>query len=89
MGWLNAFYSPIWWLMMMMQGVTNPWAKSRSAREGIFLSVAEPIVISGANVVQSFTELVFAGDEGLRKLSPGNGMPWLPSGVSWSGLFGV
>ncbi|KAK7755459.1 hypothetical protein SLS62_002388 [Diatrype stigma] len=82
LGWLDAFYSPIWWWMMTRQGVPDLWSKADPLRGRLLSSVIEPILASGTGAVQSFSGLVFAAGEGLKKLVTGGGGTWFPPVMS-------
>lgn len=82
LGWLDAFYSPIWWLMMTRQGVPDLWSKVGPLRERLLTSVIEPVMTSGTGAVRSFSGLVLAAGGGLKNLATGSVGTWFTAEVS-------
>ncbi len=78
LGWLDAFYSPIWWMMMTRRGVPDLWSKIGPFREGVLASIISPAVNAGAGMAQSLSGLALGNSEGLEKLRLGEMLGWLP-----------
>ncbi|RYP93328.1 hypothetical protein DL770_000517 [Monosporascus sp. CRB-9-2] len=65
LGWLDAFYSPMWW-MMTRNNVPDLWLNIRPLREGFFTSVVGQAMSTSVSVVRSLIGKSYNTGEGLK-----------------------